>query len=178
MATARKQKAAAKSRSGSARASAKVIRQRKAIELKVQGLSIREIAVKLGVTKSQAHRDVEAVLAYTKEESATIAELARKVALEQIDRAIVSLAKRIKKGDVGAVMAFCRLDERRAKLLHLEKTKVEHTGADGAPLPQDARSELIERLAGLVASAEAGGTAGAGTGEGSSPAQAEGAPSS
>lgn len=173
MATAKKKRPPSKRQSK--RATAKVIRQRKAIQLKVEGHSIRAIAEKLGVTKSQAHRDIEAVLSYTKEEASTLAELARKVALEQIDRAIAALAPKIKKGDTSAIFAFTRLDERRAKLLHLEKTKVEHTGADGAPLPQDARSDLIERLAGLVAGAEAGAATGAPAGEGDSPAQAEGA---
>lgn len=175
MATAKKRPT--KSRGKSARASAKVLRQRKAIQLKIEGFSVREIGAKLGVTKSQAHRDIEAVLAYTKDEAASLAEVARKVALEQIDRAIRALDKKIKKGDTSAIFAFTRLDERRSKLLHLEKTKVEHTGADGAPLPVDERGALIERLAGLIAGAAAGEPAGSTPPAGDSAAQAEGASS-
>jgi transposase len=174
LATAKKRRPPAKKQS--AKSAGKVLRQKQAIDLRVKGLSIRAIAEKLGVTKSQVHRDIEGVLSVTKSEAAEVAEQARKVALEQIDRAIAGLDTKLRRGHPASVMAFVRLDERRAKLLHLEKTKVEHTGADGAPLPVDARSELIERLSGLLAGAEAGAAAGADTAAADQPAEAEGAP--
>jgi hypothetical protein len=176
LATAKKRRPPAKKQS--AKSAAKVLRQKQTIDLRVKGLSIRAIAEKLGVTKSQVHRDIEGVLSVTKSEAAEVAEQARKVALEQIDAGIAALMPKIRRGNVPAVMAFAKLDDRRAKLLHLEKTKVEHTGADGAPLPVDERGALIERLTGLIAGAAAGVPSGASPGEGSSPAQAEGASSS
>jgi transposase len=152
-----------------------VLRQKLAIELKLQGYSIREIAEKLGVTKSQAHRDLQDILAHTKEEALELAEQARKVALEQIDVAIKGLFKRIKKGDTSAVFAFTRLDERRAKLLHLEKTKIEHTGPAGAPLAADERGALIAELR-AIASRSAGAATGSGAASGNRPPEAEAAP--
>lgn len=175
MATAKKQKLRQKSAKVSAKSASRVVRQKHAIELRLQGHTVREIAERLGITKSQAHRDVEAALKQTGDEARELAEQTRKVALEQIERGIRALKGKVARGDPKAIMAFAKLDERRAKLLHLEKVKVEHTGADGAPLAVDDRGALIERLAGLVAGAAASGSAGASPGESPGATQAEGA---
>lgn len=139
------------------------IRQNKAIDLRVKGYTVREIAAELGISKSQAFTDVQAVLGELAAETMEAAEQERNVAMEQISQGIRAVLPFVLEGDPKAIQAFAKLDERRAKYMGNESAaKHEVSGPQGAPITVDARDSLIERIAGMVgrsiASAGAGAT--------------------
>ena len=132
-------------------------RRKKAIALRLDGKNYRAIAQELGVGLATAYRDVAAVIDRTKAEANESADEIRSLELERLDRAIAGLMPQVDAGDPRACDTLVRLQERRSKYLGLDApTKHEHSGPEGAPIPIDARSSLLERLAGLVAGGSAG----------------------
>lgn len=129
------------------------IRRNKAIQLRVEGWSYREIADELKVSVSTAFGDVESVVERNKQEANENSEKARRIALHRIDVAVRGLMPKVKDGDARAAEVMAKLEERRAKLIGLDAPeKRELTGADGGPLavatPEAAAAAVRELFGG------------------------------
>ena len=97
-------------------------RREKALELRASGQSIRAIAGKLGVSKSQVQRDIEKELRAAAEERRKIAGLIVDLELAKLDALEENAWGHIAAGELSAIDRVLRSMERRAKLLGLDKT--------------------------------------------------------
>ena len=97
-------------------------RREKALELRASGQSIRAIADKLGVSKSQVQRDIEKELQAAAEGRKKIAGLIIDLELAKLDALEKKAWKHITDGELSAIDRVLRSMERRAKLLGLDKT--------------------------------------------------------
>ncbi len=113
----------------------KLERQAKALELRRAGMDFREIARKLGISKSVAHRYVVAGMQSAREQITAGAETLRAEELSRLDALQESLWPRARKGELPAVDRVLKIAERRQKLLGLEApVRIEATGRDGKPI--------------------------------------------
>ena len=97
------------------------IRREKALELRASGQSIRAIADKLGVSKSQVQRDIEKELQAAAEGRKKIAGLIIDLELAKLDALEKKAWEHITDGELSAIDRVLRSMERRAKLLGLDK---------------------------------------------------------
>lgn len=135
-------------------------RQEQAMALRVQGWALREIAAHLGISLTQAHLDIEAVLEESRKHAFEDGARHLAVSLERLDKAIRGIMPKVEEGDARACEVLARLEERRSKFLGLDAaTKHEHSGPEGAPIAIDARDALLEKLTGFVAAAASAGAA-------------------
>lgn len=88
--------------------------ERKVLDLRKEGLSIRAIAPKLKVSKSEAQRLLAAALAGVGATQETKQQV-RTLELERLDTWLHGIAKRAARGDEKAIMTALRIEERRAK---------------------------------------------------------------
>lgn len=145
------------------------VRRAKVAKLKLGGISLRQIAQELGCSLGTVHSDLEAVLARTVDTADEHIRMERDVSLGRCEVALRAIWPRICRGDVEAINAFVRLDQRRAKLLGLDApTKQELSGPDGGPIPVAAQTSLEQKLKileqRLTGGTQPGGTPGAGSG--------------
>lgn len=98
------------------------IRREKTLELRAEGQSIRAIADKLGVSKSQVQRDIKRELQAAAEERKKIAGLIIDLELAKLDALEKKAWKHIAAGELSAIDRVLRSMERRAKLLGLDRT--------------------------------------------------------
>jgi hypothetical protein len=102
------------------------IRQRDVMALRCEGWSIRDIAERVGVCKSQVKRDLDAALAEVAEERKERANYAMDLELARLDGLAVEaqdvLADDESDGSVRlqAITTLLKVSERRAKLLGLD----------------------------------------------------------
>jgi transposase-like protein len=95
-------------------------RQRAVLDLRLQGRTYREIAGELGMSSSQAHRLADEALA---DFVAEPAEQVRKLELARLDRLYSVAAPAAERGDMMALAACLKVQERRAKLLGLDSAE-------------------------------------------------------
>lgn len=103
-----------------ARSVIKLQRQQAALELRRSGLSYSEIAHRIGIGKTTAHRLIEDAI---REASATINDEAREMKaleLSRLDGMLAGLWTDARRGNVQAVDRVLKIMERRAKLLGLD----------------------------------------------------------
>jgi len=98
------------------------IRREKALELRAEGRTIRAIADKLGVSKSQVQRDIEKELQAAAADRKKIAGLIIDLELVKLDAIEKTAWEHIQDGELSAIDRVLRSMERRAKLLGLDKT--------------------------------------------------------
>ncbi len=107
-------------------------RREKALELRAKGMSIRAIAGKLGVSKSQVQRDIEKELQAAAADRKKIAGHIIDLELVKLDALEKTAWEHIRAGELSAIDRVLRSMERRAKLLGLDKTgEVGDTGSLG-----------------------------------------------
>ncbi len=107
-------------------------RREKALELRAKGMSIRAIAGKLGVSKSQVQRDIEKELQAAAADRKKIAGHIIDLELVKLDALEENAWEHIAAGELSAIDRVLRSMERRAKLLGLDKTgEVGDTGSLG-----------------------------------------------
>lgn len=163
------------------RAETKTWRAR-ALQLHIDGWSMREIARKVGKALSSVHEGIEAELAEITaphaEQAQKERERKREIEGARLDAVIRGHLKKARGGDAEAAHVVISAVRQRAKLFGLEApTKVEHGGRDGAPITTMAfdmsklTDEQLERvLAGdfsaLTGGDAAGDEGGGGGGEG------------
>ena len=97
-------------------------RREKALELRAKGMSIRAIAGKLGVSKSQVQRDIEKELQAAAADRKKIAGHIIDLELAKLDALEKKAWEHITDGELSAIDRVLRSMERRAKLLGLDKT--------------------------------------------------------
>lgn len=103
-----------------------------ALELRKAGLTITEIAARVGLSRTQVHRVIDRLLKDTKAEAA---EEIRTLELARLDTAQVAIWAQVRQGNHGAIDRLLRIMERRAKLLGLDApARQELTGADGGAI--------------------------------------------
>jgi hypothetical protein len=128
-------------------------RQAKALELRRMGKGYSEISAALGLSRSHAHRLVQAGLAEAKEQVFASAADLRAEELSRLDAMLSGLWPLARKGALGAVDRVLKVMERRAKLLGLDAPlRLAHGGDPSAP-PINTRTlqtmsdEELERIA-------------------------------
>ena len=97
-------------------------RREKALELRAKGMSIRAIAGRLGVSKSQVQRDIEKELQAAAADRKKIAGHIIDLELVKLDALEENAWEHIAAGELSAIDRVLRSMERRAKLLGLDKT--------------------------------------------------------
>jgi len=136
------------------------LRRVEACKLRLEGHTQREIAEKLGISPGTAHADLDAILLGAREDAVAYVEREKAISIARLERAVKAIFPKVDKGDLDAVRALAGIEAQRGKTIGFHAAdKIEHTGAAGAPIAVDARSSLLERLAGLVAGESAGATA-------------------
>lgn len=110
-------------------------RKIEAMALRRQGLSYRKIGARLGVSQTQAHKDVLECLAELAKERQAETEHHVTLELERLDALYEAVSTKAEKGDIAAINTALKIAERRARLLGLDApTRTELSGTDGAPL--------------------------------------------
>jgi len=97
-------------------------RREKTLELRAKGMSIRAIAGKLGVSKSQVQRDIVKELQAAAADRKKIAGHIIDLELAKLDALEENAWEHIAAGELSAIDRVLRSMERRAKLLGLDKT--------------------------------------------------------
>jgi DNA-binding CsgD family transcriptional regulator len=128
-------------------------RRLRAFKLRKSGASYRQIAEFLDVSVNTAWADVNAELLELREQTRFDVQEVRELELQRCDEMLMGLWAGVKAGDAKAVIAACKVSERRSKLLGLDTKRVEHSGTlDIGGL----RTALSGRIAGLAARLGAG----------------------
>lgn len=110
-------------------------RQIQALELRKAGWPFHKIGVRLGISTSQAFKDVSAQLKQLAALALDNADELRQLELERLDMLIKGLEPMARVGNPGAANSYLRVMERRAKLLGLDApARQEVTGAGGGLL--------------------------------------------
>jgi hypothetical protein len=124
------------------------IRNTQVLELVLQGKSFREIADEMGITRQRAYDIYKIGLEATKVPDHTLQEW-RQVVSSRLDYWLTKLAILIDAGDYRAIMAAVRIEERRAKMLGIDKPlKIDVTHHIPALDPEEAGKRQRARLAG------------------------------
>ena len=120
---------------GSALKLARVLREKRACELRLSGLSYKEIGVKLGITDMGAYKTVMRCLAREMDDIRERIPAMRKIELNRCDKMLKAISGRVNKGDLKAITVALRISERRARLAGLDSPvdlKLTGTGEGGA----------------------------------------------
>jgi hypothetical protein len=156
---------------------AALLRQR-ALDLRVEGKTFRQIGQELGCDHSTALRHVRAALAEASRQSVRQAAHLRRLELLRCDRLWAALQPGVTRGDPKAVLAAIKVLDRAAKYLNLDAPKkVARTDPTGEREATGVGDDLGEFVALLdaVAAARAGGAAAGGGPAPPQPAAAGGA---
>lgn len=92
----------------------------KAMSLRLENYSYREIAKKLGVAPGTAHRYVRAAVKSIQKKYSEKAELIVTVEINKLDKLEKALQKEAREGDIKASTTILKIMERRARLLGLD----------------------------------------------------------
>lgn len=95
-------------------------RQLRALDLRKQGLTYREIGARLEVDYTTAYKDVQTELKRLAALALDSADELRQMELERLDMLTKALEPMARVGNPGAVNSYLRVMERRAKLLGLD----------------------------------------------------------
>jgi hypothetical protein len=110
-------------------------RRPQALALRQQGFSYRAIAAQLGLSQSQAIRDVRSALSALSEQEREEAALLRRLENERLDAMLVALWPDAIAGKLLAVDRVLAISDRRAKLWGLyAPTRVRHSGDAEQPI--------------------------------------------
>lgn len=95
-------------------------RRAKALQLRRAGAHYRTIAKQCGVSLETAYADVQAELTALRAVTEQDAEVIRDLELRRLDDYMLALAPKAQRGDVQAITACLRVQERRSKYLGLD----------------------------------------------------------
>lgn len=98
----------------------KKTRQEEALGHCLKGLSMRKIAIKMGVSKSAAHNYVKLALEECAQRRKDLADKIVDLELDRLDKMLVGLWPAASDGDVKAVDAVIKIMQRRARYLALD----------------------------------------------------------
>lgn len=91
-----------------------------ALDLRLKGMSYREIAKEMGVHSGTAHGYVQVAIKVIQEKYTEKAEALVILEQQKLDRLEVGLIESARKGDIKAATVLLKIMERRAKLLGLD----------------------------------------------------------
>lgn len=126
---------------------AAIKRRADALELRVAGATYEQMAAKLGVTRESCRQAVIAAVADLEAVCAERATEVRELELRRLDAMLLGLWDRARRGEVRAVDAVLRIQDRRAKLLGLDAAM----RIDAKVTPDDGTKERLARLLDSVA---------------------------
>jgi len=115
----------------------------KALDLRIDGATYRQIGAHLGVSECTAYHDVQDELGRLDAIGKEKAERLRELEIRRLDALTMALAPGIQSGDVRAILAAVRVMERRAKLLGLDGPQ-RFAGPDGGPVAITVIHQQIE----------------------------------
>lgn len=95
-------------------------KRQKAIDLRRKGYSYREIAAEIGATHGYCYKLVSQALKRIREETNEIAEDARQLELDRLDKLWMHAYQAVEAGDIGAIDKAVKVMDRRSKLLGLD----------------------------------------------------------
>ena len=110
-------------------------RQETALDLRISGLSYRAIGSKLSVSHETVRQDVEEELERLASLRVEKTDVLRELELQRLDKIIESLDSWVSSGNVGAVNAWLKASERRAKLLGLDAPVKQDITSNGETIP-------------------------------------------
>ena len=135
-------------------------KRKRALELRMQGLTYREIGAAMGCSTNQACAMVSKII---KDRAAEIDDLVRQqsdLSLMRLDSMVKALWPKASAGDTDAVQALIRVEERRSKLLGLDAPQRIQADVDLHSLPESEIFAMAERIGiQVVAVANGEGTA-------------------
>lgn len=130
-------------------------RRKQAWQLRISGMSLKEIGERLGVATSQAGRDIETVFKETVDAARCYAEHYKQEAVDRHEAVLSKLWPLL--DGLDAIRVADAIRGHLAELSKLrgayEPEKHEHAGKDGAPIEFDARIALVDRIASLASRA-------------------------
>lgn len=95
-------------------------RREAAFQLRVNGLSYRQIGQRLGISEATSHKYVQQVMEKLEAQTLALAEKYRALELQRLDRLWVGSFQAALEGDQAAVNACLKISESRRKLLGLD----------------------------------------------------------
>lgn len=103
------------------RTEARAERMLRALELRKQGYFYHEIGAQLGVSETQAHKDVQERLAEIRAQYPEAAEAVRTIELDRLDKWLTKLQAAVDAGDPRAIEVALKIQARRAAYLGLDE---------------------------------------------------------
>ena len=120
---------------GSALKFAARLREKQACELRLNGLTYKEIGAKLAITDMGAYKIIMRCLARELNDIRERIPAMRKIELNRCDKMLKAISGRVNKGDLKAITVALKIAERRARLAGLDSpvdVKLTGTGEGGA----------------------------------------------
>lgn len=118
--------------------------QASALEYRRAGLSFREVAQRVGLSKSQVRRLIVDAMDETVRHIASEANLLRAEEIDRLDAMLAGIWLDARRGDHTAINSVLKIMERRARLLGLDApTRMTHGGDPDAP-PIVAAAALLD----------------------------------
>lgn len=113
-----------------------------AMDLRLKGLSYREIAEEIGVAKGTAHRYVKAAVKLAQTKYTEKAEMIMVLELKKLDKLEFALHEDALDGNVRASSTILKIMERRAKLLGLDSPSRTEVKVDTVDVKIDLPDDL------------------------------------
>ena len=120
------------------------VRRKEAVDLRLQGMTYREIGQELGVTPTRARQLVAEALAAIEKDTAESAEELRRLELDRLDQLQSGLWEAAAGGNLKAVGAALKIMERRARLVGLDAPTRTENAHGHSYLDQLSDAELRE----------------------------------
>lgn len=126
-----------------------------ALEYRKMGYSFMEIGEALGISNIAASAHVSAALLDIRDRTDLDTVSIRDMELQRLDLTMIGLWPKIRKGDVGSILAFLKISERRSKLLGLDApVKAQLSGAINMITPEEVArltdSEIVAKVQDLM----------------------------
>lgn len=106
----------------------------RALELRIAGLSYRQIGQQLGISYQTAFRDVNTTLAELDALTKRRAERLRDLELRRLDKMTVALQEKARSGDEKAIRVLVLIMDRRAKLTGIDAPATIEATSGGQPV--------------------------------------------
>jgi DNA-binding transcriptional MerR regulator len=111
------------------------LHEQQALELRLAGMTYKEIGKALGLTAAGTHKAVKRALDDVAEETAEKAEQVRALELERLDKMNKAIWGQVLAGNHGAVDRALRIMERRSSLLGIDAPKKQDLNIGGGGRP-------------------------------------------
>ena len=121
-------------------------RRRKALELRMQGMSYKEIGLQIGCTALRAGQLVRDIMQTRVAELDDLVREQAELQNARLDVAIKALWPEIIKGDVDSIQAMVRVEERRARLHGLDAPQKIQAEVDLRQMPAEELMAIAKRI--------------------------------